>query len=179
MPIPACLQFARPPAAPDFPPAQYPTMAGPLNTAAASTLRTLTREDPPLSWPEDCHRARLRPDREAMGSSDAYARAAKKSQWGPLSRRWVPHDTRDQIVDYVNRWTERTEISAQQLLGWAGIPVPTFTGWRKNYGRAYEHNGWIPRDNRLTLNDPPVSLRRTGLCREATRASERCRRQVL
>jgi hypothetical protein len=33
------------------------------------------------------------------------ARAAKKSQWGPLSRRWVPHDTRDQIVDYVNRWT--------------------------------------------------------------------------
>ncbi|MGV2338353.1 MAG UNVERIFIED_CONTAM: hypothetical protein LVR18_31270 [Planctomycetaceae bacterium] len=51
-----------------------------------------------------------------------------------MSRRWVPHDTRDQIVDYVNRWTVRTEISAQQLLGWAGIPVPTFTGWRKNYG---------------------------------------------
>ncbi len=197
-----------------------------------------------------------------------------------MSRRWVPHDTRDQIVDYVNRWTERTEISAQQLLGWAGIPVPTFTGWRKNYGRAYEHNGWIPRDNwltddekqaiikfhyehplegyrrltvynvlrqadvlrprgkesrkgkglvqpltahehwhvdvayiniagtfvfmaklgeheltddgrknlqrhekprnnRLTLTDPQVSLRRIGLCWEATRASERCHRQVL
>jgi hypothetical protein len=39
-----------------------------------------------------------------------------------------------------------TKISAQQLLGWAGILVPTFTGWRKNYGRAREHNGWIPRD---------------------------------
>ncbi len=35
-----------------------------------------------------------------------------------------------------------------------------------------------PRDNRLTLTYPPVSLR-TGLCWEATRASERCRRQVL
>ena len=40
-----------------------------------------------------------------------------RSQWGPLSRRWVPHDTRDQIVDSVNLWTERTEISAQQLPG--------------------------------------------------------------
>jgi hypothetical protein len=36
-----------------------------------------------------------------------------------------------------------------------------------------------PRDNRLTLTYPPVSLRRTGLCWEATRAPERCRRQVL
>jgi hypothetical protein len=28
-----------------------------------------------------------------------------KSQWGPLSRRWVPLNTRDQIVDSANRWT--------------------------------------------------------------------------
>ncbi len=30
-----------------------------------------------------------------------------KKPWGSLSRRWgpVPHDTRDQIVDSVNRWT--------------------------------------------------------------------------
>ena len=76
-----------------------------------------------------------------------------------MSRRWVPHDTRDQIVDYVNRWTERTEISAQQLLGWAGIPVPTFTGWRKNYGRAYEHNGWIPRDNWLTDDEKQAIIK--------------------
>ena len=76
-----------------------------------------------------------------------------------MSRRWVPHDIRDQIVDYVNRWTERTEISAQQLLGWAGIPVPTFTGWRKNYGRAYEHNGWIPRDNWLTDDEKQAIIK--------------------
>jgi hypothetical protein len=45
---------------------------------------------------------------------------------------------------------------------------------RKNFQR---HE--TPRDNRLTLTYPPVPLRRTGLCWEATRASERCRRQVL
>jgi hypothetical protein len=36
-----------------------------------------------------------------------------------------------------------------------------------------------PRDMRLALTYPQVSLMRTGLCWKATRASERCRRQVL
>jgi transposase InsO family protein len=36
-----------------------------------------------------------------------------------------------------------------------------------------------PCDNRLTLTYPQVSLRKTGLCWEATRAPERCRRPVL
>jgi hypothetical protein len=45
---------------------------------------------------------------------------------------------------------------------------------RKNLQRLEK-----PRDNRLTLTYRPVSLRRKELCREATRASERCRRQVL
>ena len=49
-----------------------PNNARAMDTAEASTLPTLTREPPPLSWREDCHRARLRPGREAMGSSDAY-----------------------------------------------------------------------------------------------------------
>jgi hypothetical protein len=45
---------------------------------------------------------------------------------------------------------------------------------RKNLQRLEK-----PRDNSLTLTYPPVSFRRTGLCWEATRASERCRRTVL
>ncbi|MGV2338872.1 MAG UNVERIFIED_CONTAM: hypothetical protein LVR18_34275 [Planctomycetaceae bacterium] len=47
-----------------------------------------------------------------------------KSQWGPLSQRWVPHDTRDQIVDDVNRRTERTEISAQRTHSAIGYVTP-------------------------------------------------------
>ena len=45
---------------------------------------------------------------------------------------------------------------------------------RKNLQRLEQ-----PRDNRLPLTYPPLSLRRTGLCWEATRASERHRRRVL
>jgi hypothetical protein len=46
-----------------------------------------------------------------MPGAAAGARAAKKSQWGPLRRHWGPHDNRDQIVDYVNRWTVRVARS--------------------------------------------------------------------
>jgi hypothetical protein len=45
---------------------------------------------------------------------------------------------------------------------------------RKNLQRLEK-----PRDNRLTPTYPQVSLRKTGLWWEATRAPERCRRQVL
>jgi hypothetical protein len=29
----------------------------------------------------------------------------------------VPHDTRDQIVDFVRRWSEKTEIGAERFIG--------------------------------------------------------------
>jgi hypothetical protein len=34
---------------------------------------------------------------------------------------WVPHDTRDQIVDFVRRWSEKTEIGAGRVLSQAGL----------------------------------------------------------
>ena len=40
---------------------------------------------------------------------------------GTLKESWVPHDTRDEVVDYVRRWHERTEIPARQFVGWLGI----------------------------------------------------------
>jgi transposase-like protein len=39
---------------------------------------------------------------------------SKKSLWGTLNGGWVPHDTRDQVVDYVNHWTQRTELPAKR-----------------------------------------------------------------
>jgi putative transposase len=63
-----------------------------------------------------------------------------------LNGRWVPHDTRDQVVDYINRWTKRAELSARRLLGWLGLGTSKFQQWRSRYGMANEHNGRIPRD---------------------------------
>src|SRR5262249_24861629 len=59
---------------------------------------------------------------------------------------WVPHDVRDQIVDFVRRWSEASEISAARFVGWLGVSSSKFYDWRERYGRVNEHNGWVPRD---------------------------------
>jgi len=58
----------------------------------------------------------------------------------------VPHDVRDQIVDFVRRWSEKTEIGAGRFIGWLSIRASKFYSWRERYGRVNEHNGWVPRD---------------------------------
>jgi transposase InsO family protein len=61
----------------------------------------------------------------------------------------VPHDLRDQVVDFVRRWSEKTEIPAARLVGWAGLARSKFFDWKSRYGKVNEHNGWIPRDHWL------------------------------
>ncbi len=58
---------------------------------------------------------------------------------------WVPHHTRDSVVDYVRYWKEKTEILVKRLLGWIGVPAGTFYQWKQRYGKVSEHNGWVPR----------------------------------
>lgn len=58
----------------------------------------------------------------------------------------MPPDLRDQIVDFVQCWSEKTEIGAGRLIGWLGITASKFYCWRFRYGCVNEHNGWVPRD---------------------------------
>jgi len=53
---------------------------------------------------------------------------------------------RDQIVDFVRRWSAKTEIQAARFIGWLGIAPSKFYCWRRRYGSLHEHNGWVPRD---------------------------------
>jgi hypothetical protein len=65
-----------------------------------------------LPGEEDPHQGR------GPGRVDGGARRAKKRDWGTLTGVWVPHDTRDQIVDFVRRWSEKTEIGAGRFIVW-------------------------------------------------------------
>jgi putative transposase len=58
----------------------------------------------------------------------------------------VPHDVRDQVVDFVRRWSEKTEIGVGRFIAWLGVTSSKFYDWRQRYGRVNEHNGWVPRD---------------------------------
>ena len=56
---------------------------------------------------------------------------------------------RDQIVDFVRCWSDKTEIGTGRFVEWLGIGSSKFYNWRQRYGKANEHNGWIPRDHWL------------------------------
>lgn len=46
----------------------------------------------------------------------------------------------------MRRWSEATGISAVRFIAWLGIAASKFYHWRQRYGRANEHNRWVPRD---------------------------------
>jgi len=63
-----------------------------------------------------------------------------------LKGSWVEPDARDELVDYVRHWSDRTEIKAEKMVNWIGITRSKYYDWRCRYGKVNEHNAWIPRD---------------------------------
>jgi transposase InsO family protein len=53
---------------------------------------------------------------------------------------------RDELVDYVARWTQRTELPVKQFLAWLEVGSSKFYDWRERFGKANEHNALVPRD---------------------------------
>jgi putative transposase len=53
---------------------------------------------------------------------------------------------RDQIVDFIRRWSDKTGIGAGRFIEWLDITASKFYDWRDRYGKVNEHNGWVPRD---------------------------------
>ena len=54
------------------------------------------------------------------------------------------------MVDYVRKWSDKTQIAAANMVNWIGIARSKFYDWQFRYGKANEHNAWIPRDFWLT-----------------------------
>ncbi len=49
----------------------------------------------------------------------------------------------------MRRWSRKTEIGVGRFIPWLGVAPSKFYSWRKRYGCANEHNGWVPRDHWL------------------------------
>jgi len=46
-------------------------------------------------------------------------------------------------VDFVRRWSEKTEIGTGRFIAWLDIAASKFYDWRERYGKVNEHNGWL------------------------------------
>ena len=53
------------------------------------------------------------------------------------------------MTDFVRELGERTEITQERIVSWVGISRGKFFDWRARYGKANEHNAWVPRDHWL------------------------------
>jgi putative transposase len=62
-------------------------------------------------------------------------------------------DIRDNLVDFVRTWAEKTEIPAGRFLGWIGLGASKFHDWKKRFGKVNEHNTWVPRDHWLSTDE--------------------------
>ena len=54
-------------------------------------------------------------------------------------------DVRDQVVDFVTKWSKKSEIPKGQFLIWLDISGSKFYDWQQRYGRPNQHNGKVPR----------------------------------
>ena len=59
---------------------------------------------------------------------------------------WVPHDTRDSIVDFVRYWSDAADLPVARFISWLHIQSSKYYNWKTRYGKANEHNGLVPRD---------------------------------
>jgi hypothetical protein len=52
-------------------------------------------------------------------------------------------------VDFVKRWSDKTGLVVRCFLVWLGLATSKWHSWKDRYGKANEHNAWIPRDHWL------------------------------
>ena len=59
---------------------------------------------------------------------------------------WVEPDRRDAVVDFVKKWSEKTELPLSFFTDRLGLARSKFFSWQRRYGCVNRHNGSIPRE---------------------------------
>ena len=61
-------------------------------------------------------------------------------------------------MDFVNRWSDKTGLAVACFLLWLGLAGSKWHSWKQRYGKANEHNAWIPRDHWLEAEERQAIL---------------------
>jgi putative transposase len=54
---------------------------------------------------------------------------------------------RDERVDYVRSWSDKTDVAVARFMPWIGIGRSKYQNWVTRLGKVNEHNAWVPRDH--------------------------------
>jgi hypothetical protein len=58
-------------------------------------------------------------------------------------------DVRDEVIDFVRTWSDKTALPKTRLVTWLGIGSSRYYDWHRRYGKVNEHHGLVPRDHWL------------------------------
>lgn len=75
-----------------------------------------------------------------------------------MSGRHVPQEIRAQIFDFVGEWSEKTEKTQEEWLGWMQLKRSTFFIWKTRYQQPNEHNAKQPRGHWLLEEEKQAIL---------------------
>ncbi|MFQ6611095.1 MAG: IS3 family transposase [Fidelibacterota bacterium] len=73
----------------------------------------------------------------------------KKKTWGPIEGQWVPHEIRDELIDFCEYWSTRTQISVLHLLKDLELSQRKYYKWKKRYSQPNQPNAPIPKGHWL------------------------------
>ena len=67
-----------------------------------------------------------------------------------MNKVWVEPDVRDEIIDYLGKWSLKTEFPVYKMLQRIGLAERKFYEWKERYGLPWDHNGKQPKEFWLT-----------------------------
>lgn len=65
---------------------------------------------------------------------------------------------RDDVVDFIHKWRQKTEVAEKRFLAWLGLGKSKFADWKRRYGKVNEHNALVPRDHWITEDECQMIL---------------------
>jgi len=83
----------------------------------------------------------------------------KKGEWGDLNHCWVKPEIRNDVVETILNYRDRTELPLKELVSYADISRSKFYGWEKRHGISNNHNGNIPRFHWLTEREKEAIIK--------------------
>lgn len=66
---------------------------------------------------------------------------------------------RDDVIDFLRYWSDRSGISKMKLVDALGISRSKYYRWQEHYGMENQHNSWVPRDYWLLENERKAIIR--------------------
>lgn len=66
-----------------------------------------------------------------------------------MNEKWVQQEQRDEVVEFVQKWTPKVEWTISHMLKAIGLGRSKYYQWQERYGQANRHNAPIPCRNWL------------------------------